>query len=161
MNLNAVLINRQFFLTIMNETNYGTAVPKTLKSTALPGAERRYLPRWEVNNRVLCRLDNSMDAVECRSIDLSCSGIGMLIRDQIPLQQKLKLTIYLTEVKALEVEGHVVWQKASSYGNLTGINFENTSLEVQDTLLKYAFEFKKKDLINHWYEGWGGEKAKS
>jgi len=122
--------------------------------------ERRFLPRWEVNNRVLCHADENQNVLECRSMDLSCSGVGLVTRDRIPPSQKIKLAIFLTDAKAVEVEGHVVWQRLSTYGNLTGVNFENISLEIQDTILKYAFEFKKKDLINHWFDGWNGERAK-
>ena len=123
------------------------------------GAERRYLPRWEVNNRVLCRTDADLDLPhECRSVDLSCSGVGLVARDKIEPQQKVKLTIYLTESKAIEVEGRVVWHKLSLYGHLAGVIFENAPSDIQDTILRYAFEFKKRDVINHWYEGWGGEK---
>jgi hypothetical protein len=122
--------------------------------------ERRYLPRWHVNNRVLCRLDNAQVTLECRSRDLSCAGIEIVSREYISPQQKVNLTICLTETKALEVTGRVVWQKPSLSGNLAGVVFEDNPQEIQDVILKYAFEFKKKDVLNHWYDGWNGEKTK-
>ncbi|HPB67422.1 MAG TPA: PilZ domain-containing protein [Candidatus Omnitrophota bacterium] len=118
------------------------------------GQEKRYLPRWEVNNRVLCRTDEGFDSVECRSMDLSCAGVCLVMRQRLQPAEKVKLTIYLTEAKAVEVDGHVAWSRVSGYGNLAGISFENTELEIQDTILKYAFEFKKNTLVQHWFEGW-------
>lgn len=121
------------------------------------GPEKRYLPRWDVNNRVLCRLQDQVDASECRSMDLSCAGACLVTRQPLPKNQKIKLTIYLTEAKPVEVEGHIVWSRVSGYGNLLGVNFDNTTLEIQETILQYAFEFKKKDLLDHWFEGWNCE----
>ncbi|MFA5261974.1 MAG: PilZ domain-containing protein [Candidatus Omnitrophota bacterium] len=118
------------------------------------GPEKRYLPRWEVNNRVLCRTEDGLDSVECRSMDLSCAGICLVMRQKLQSAQKVKLTIYLTEAKAVEIDGHVAWSRVSGYGNLAGISFENTELGIQDTILKYAFEFKKNTLLQHWFEGW-------
>jgi len=120
--------------------------------------ERRYLPRWEVNNRVICRLDSTPEALECRSRDLSCAGIEIISQQSLQPRQKVNLTICLTETKALDVTGHVVWQRAASVGNISGVVFENVPQEIQDAILKYAFEFKKKDVINHWYEGWNNGK---
>ena len=118
------------------------------------GPEKRYLPRWDVNNRVLCRLPEEAESREGRCIDLSCSGLCMVLRQNLPGAERLKLIIYLTEAKAVEIEGRVVWNRLSGYGNLTGVCFENISLEIQDVILKHAFEFKKKDLLEHWFEGW-------
>ncbi len=133
------------------------------QSPEFTGPEKRYLPRWEVNNRVLCRYDENFDSLECRSMDLSCAGTCLVMRQQLKPDQKVKLTIYLTEAKAVEVEGHVAWSRVSGYGNLAGISFDDTTLDIQDTILKYAFEFKKKDLVQHWFEGWrpGGSSEKT
>lgn len=129
--------------------------------TGYPGPERRYLPRWEVNNRVLCRTEEGFDSVECRSMDLSCSGVCLVMRQKFQPAQRVKLTIYLTEAKAVEVDGRVAWSRVSGYGNLAGVSFENTELGIQDTILKYAFEFKKNALLQHWFEGWEPPGAES
>ena len=131
-------------------------------SSGYSGSEKRYLPRWEVNNRVLCRTEDAFDSTECRSMDLSCAGVCLVMRQRLEPAQKVKLTIYLTEAKAVEVDGHVAWSRVSGYGNLAGVSFQNTALEIQDTILKYAFEFKKNDLVQHWFEGWdpGAENAR-
>jgi hypothetical protein len=121
------------------------------------GPEKRYLPRWDVNNRVLCRLPDQPDSLECRSMDLSCAGACIVARQSLSKDIRLKLTIYLTEAKSIELEGQIVWSRTSGYGNLIGVNFVNTSQDIQESILKYAFEYKKKDLLNHWFEGWNAE----
>ena len=34
-------------------------------------SDKRYLPRWEVDNRIVCKIEEKPEAYECRSKDLS------------------------------------------------------------------------------------------
>lgn len=126
---------------------------------ATPGNDQRYFPRWQVNNRIVYRCDGEMHPREARSRDLSCAGICLMAPHSLHPAPKIKLKIYLFDDKSIEVEGHTVWTKTIADGHLVGIIFDNTNSETQNVILQYAFEFKKKDVIRHWFEGWDGTRS--
>ncbi|MFA5088347.1 MAG: PilZ domain-containing protein [Candidatus Omnitrophota bacterium] len=118
--------------------------------------DRRYLPRWEVNNRVVCLLKNDASRIECSSRDINCSGASIYSERDLTPAQKVKLTIYLDKNVLVNVDGKVCWSHPAEKQNLVGINFEETSKKVQDLILEYAFEVNKDKLTQHWFKGWSG-----
>ena len=64
------------------------------------------------------------------------------------------MVMYLSETTAVEVCGTVLWKKDGKDQNLIGVRFENIPAHVQDMILQYAFEFKKEDVMRHWFKGW-------
>ena len=126
----------------------------TSQATLGPSADKRYFPRWQVKNRVVYRYEGDFNFHEGRTRDLSCTGVALFSKFSVVIPQKLKLRIYLFEDDHVEVEGNPVWSKETTEGHLTGINFVNTSTEIQNKILQYAFEIKKNDVVNHWFEGW-------
>lgn len=129
---------------------------KSFESSAAKsnGADKRYLPRWEVKNRIYYKLENEDKFQEGLSKDLSCSGACLLTKKSLPKNQKVKLTICLENEQKVEVNGEVLWNKAFEGDNLVGIAFYNTSQKAQELILKHAFELKKTDVIKHWFKGW-------
>lgn len=122
------------------------------------GADKRYFPRWQVKNRIAYRIQGDTHIHEARSRDLSCTGMCFISRFPITTEQKLKLRVYLLDDKSVEVEGQPVWVQEIGEGHVVGVNFINTNAQVQDTLLQYAFEIKKDDMVKHWFEGWEKKK---
>ena len=120
----------------------------------LPLSDKRYFPRWEVQNRVLYQPFKSSDPKEAITRDLSCAGACICMEDSIGLDQKIKLTVYLSEETKVDLLGKVVWIKLQGDKNFVGVNFFNTEQEAQDLILEYAFSLDRSKLINHWYKGW-------
>jgi c-di-GMP-binding flagellar brake protein YcgR len=117
--------------------------------------DKRYLPRWQVKNRIVFRLDGQTIFHQAQSRDLSAAGVSLVSAFPLNLQQKLKLRIYLLEEdKSIEVEGRPVWVRETVEGYLAGVHFCDTTAEIQNQILQYAFEIKKSDVVNHWFEGW-------
>jgi len=134
-----------------NDVNLnGPSTPAFQRSSS----DKRYLPRWEVNNRILYKLESDPSLQECRSMDISCTGACLVTPDPLPAKQKVDLTVYLSETIAVKLQGQIVWQKQLNSGNLTGVLFTNTSPEVQELILDHAFEIKREDLVKHWFQGW-------
>ena len=129
------------------------ATKMTLKKEK-SGSDKRYLPRWEVENKVVYRLNSDSDGHECISKDISCGGACLKTKEQLSSKQKVKLTIYLEDDVTVHVDGQIIWQKPAAGENLVGVVFANTSQRAQDLILKYAFEIKKEEMINHWFQGW-------
>lgn len=118
-------------------------------------SDQRYLPRWEVKNRVVYRLNDEARPHEGQSKDLSCTGACIRTKDKLSPNQKVKLTIYLSDETAVQVEGQIVWNKPSQdHESLVGVMFVNTTQKTQDLILKHAFEIKKDELVKHWFSGW-------
>ncbi len=117
--------------------------------------DKRYLPRWQVKNRIVYRLDGQTIFHQAQSRDLSAAGVCLVTQFPLNTKQKLKLRIYLLqEDKSIEVEGHPVWVRETTEGYLAGVHFCDTTTEIQNQILQYAFEIKKNDVVNHWFEGW-------
>ncbi len=118
------------------------------------GRDQRYFPRWEVDSRVIYKIDNDPMARETHTKDLNCSGVCIYVQEAIKPQQRLKLTIYLSGRKSVDVQGLVIWNNPLENQALVGICFSNTSQKAQDLILQHAFEIKKEDLTKHWFKGW-------
>ncbi len=116
--------------------------------------DQRYIPRWEVNNRILYQLPDEENAREARTRDLSCAGICLQTDQDLGEQKKVRLTIYLSGKKSIQVDGQIRWTRKTSQGTMVGVIFENIQPEDQELILDYAFEVKKDDLVKHWFQGW-------
>lgn len=118
------------------------------------GTDRRYLPRWEVNNRIQYQLEHGVKVNEAQTKDLSCSGMSLVVSEAIPLNQKLKLKIYLSGNTFVDTDGEIVWCRPTVKGNVVGIDFRGITENAKEVILNYAFEVKRGDLIKHWFDGW-------
>jgi len=117
-------------------------------------SDRRYVPRWEVNNLVLYKQEATDFYKECLSKDISCSGACIATDEELTSDQKLTLEIHLNDDIAFHVTGRAMWSSAAEGKYLTGLVFNNVSPRVQDLILEYAFNLNKKSLNQHWFKGW-------
>ena len=116
--------------------------------------EKRYLPRWQVANRITYQFENENHAYESSSRDISCSGASFFSAQRLPQNKKIKMKIFLSENNIVNVEAQVVWNKPAENQNLAGVVFSNTSQKAQELILKHAFEIKKEDMVKYWFQGW-------
>ena len=117
-------------------------------------SDQRYFPRWEVENRVLYQLEDQMDTLEAQTIDLSCAGACLTVPKTIRPQQTIKLVIYLSPNKFINVNGKIIWTKSVGGEQQIGIQFENISLKNQDIILQHAFEVRHDQVTRNWFKGW-------
>ena len=117
-------------------------------------ADQRYFPRWQVKNRVLYQLENQLETFETQTLDLSCAGACLNLPKSIDPNKKIKLVIYLSSTKFINVNGEIKWANSSKGQPQAGVHFENTSLKTQDAILQHAFEIRPDQVIHHWYGGW-------
>lgn len=123
-----------------------------------PPSDQRYFPRWNVNNRVIYRIESSPDQQlrHGHSKDLSCAGACLYLKEFLPPQQKIALNVHLSPSINLDLRATVVWQKAEDLAYLTGIAFYETSDETQQQILEHAFQLERPKILEHWYKGWDG-----
>lgn len=120
-----------------------------------PG-DQRYFPRWEVENRILYKLENSAEPHTGTTKDLSCAGARLTTKDPLLPRQRLKLTIRLSLTTEVVVNGRVIWQDQTRSPYPTGVAFYNTSGKAQETILQHAFEIDREKVLNQWFRGWDG-----
>ena len=118
------------------------------------GPDKRYFPRWNVQNKILYRKEENSTYQEALSKDINGSGACFSCLEEIKPSSKLTLLLYLADFVAVEVTGTVLWNKDGDSHNFVGVRFENTAAQVQDMILHYAFECKKEDFQRHWFKGW-------
>jgi len=135
------------------DSNSANAPEPTRKNTPNRD-EQRYIPRWEVHNRIFYQLMDDSERREASSRDLSCAGICLQTDQEVAVNQKVKLKVYLSENKSIDLQGHILWTQQTPRGYLAGIAFEDIKPENQDVILDYAFEINRDDLVDHWFKGW-------
>lgn len=123
-----------------------------------PPSDQRYFPRWNVNNRVLYRSESSPDhhLHHGHSKDISCAGACLYLKEFLPPQQKIALSVHLSPSINLDLRATIVWQKAEEMSYLTGIAFHEINETAQKQILEHAFEFDRSKVLEHWYKGWDG-----
>lgn len=117
-------------------------------------SDKRYFPRWEVQNRATYNLEDDLDLFEARTKDLSCAGACIISVKNNSINQKIKLTIYLSPAHAVTVEGKIVWSVPLDGAFELGVDFENVNLQTQDIILQHAFEIRHSAVVQNWYKGW-------
>ena len=116
-------------------------------------ADRRYLPRWQVDNKILYQAEEGAALGECRSRDINSSGACIRMPDDVPLQQRLNLTIFLAkDIDPIQVRGAVVWKAPHDGENWFGIKFDRVSEKTNDLIFNYAFEYKKDEVMKRWFK---------
>jgi len=124
-----------------------------------PGSDKRYFPRWEVTGRTSYSLEGDQNIYEGKTKDLSCAGACIVGDGHIAPQQKINVTIELSEGTSIKLTGHILWVRSEDGQRQMGITFYDTPDDVQELILKYAFEIDKNKVINHWFKGWDGSRS--
>lgn len=121
-------------------------------------SDKRYLPRWEVKNRVLYQLDNDHTTLEGQTKDLSCMGACFLADRTFSPDQNIKLTIYLSRGTYIHLSGKIIWCRPTDGRYEIGVSFPEIPEDDRELILQYAFEIKKEDVIQHWFKDWDGQR---
>ena len=123
-----------------------------------PPSDQRYFPRWNVNNRVLYRSETTPDHQfhHGHTKDLSGAGACLYLKEFLPPQQKITVSLHLSPKTTLDLRAKVIWQRAEEMSYLTGIAFFETTDDAQQQILAHAFEFDHAKVLEHWYKGWDG-----
>src|SRR3989338_9069822 len=86
-----------------------TSLKETSLKTKDSPADRRYLPRWEIENRILYRKEDDVVYHECTTKDLHCGGVCFFSKEAVQAGRKVTLTIYLTDDIAIHLKGETAW----------------------------------------------------
>ena len=117
--------------------------PNIKESVESNPQDRRYLPRWDAANRVIYRKKQDESIHECQSKDINCSGAAIWTEEEIPTQEKINLTVFLSKDVFFSVDATVLWKKKRDDQTLVGVRFDAVAEEIRDLIFNYAFEYNK------------------
>ena len=128
--------------------------PQVNKEPYPQASDRRYLPRWEVDNKILYLKEGDSEYRACRSKDINCVGACIRTDEAIDINKPLSLTVYLAEgIEPVYVHGRAVWHKSTGDENLVGIQFDQVSDKTSERIFAYVFEYKRDELMKNWFRG--------
>ena len=116
--------------------------------------DMRYFPRWEVNDSVLYNLDGEENSYEGQTEDISCAGACITGVGNVSPHQKIKVTIELAEGVKIKLNAHILWVRIENNQPKMGVTFYNTPDDVQNLILKHAFELDREKFVKQLYKGW-------
>jgi len=117
---------------------------------------KRSMPRWNTQGHCIYRVNNDAPRFEGHVKDVNCSGTCLITNQDISIDQKIHLTIHISDSDVIRVSGIAIWKRISNKENMIGIRFFNASSETQDKILQYALYTDRETLVNHWFDGWEG-----
>ena len=122
-------------------------------------SDRRYLPRWEVHNKILFRREEETACRQCLSKDINSIGTCIVTEEPVELNKPLVMTIYLADdIEPIEAVGRPIWNSVKENQNLAGVRFERISSKARDLIFQFAFVHKKEDLMWQWYKNSASDK---
>ena len=115
------------------------------------------MPRWNAQGRCVYRVNNDSISHDGHVKDISCSGVCLTTSQNLRIDQKIHLTIHISDNDVVRVSGAVVWKRVIYSENMFGIRFFNASCETEDTILQYALYTNREALVSYWFDGWKGK----
>lgn len=120
--------------------------------------DKRYFPRWDVANKIHYRFEGQEIPTDALTKDLSCTGTCIVTAQPLPIDEKIKLVIKLADGNTAFVTGRVVWSRLWSSGHENGVMFTEMTEKMRQTILENAYELNQRDVYEHWFKGWDGQK---
>ena len=135
----------------MSHTNQTKTFPRS--------NDRRYIPRWETESRILYQFENSKEFLHGKTVDLNSTGTCLCVGTLPSPERKVNLTIYLTDHTVIECEGNIVWTKQQNDKTFLGVRFTNPDAETQEVILEHAFKIDRDRFLEQFFRGWKNHKA--
>lgn len=85
--------------------------------------ERRKLPRWQINKRVLLKLKQVANELFCQIKDINCIGAQVVLNTKLPLDTAFKMSLRLSENYTVEAKAWTTWHKVVNGSNHYGLCF--------------------------------------
>jgi c-di-GMP-binding flagellar brake protein YcgR len=110
--------------------------------TIFNDSDHRYLPRWEVNNRVLYHIEPNHESHHGQTCDLSYAGARISTTTKPDIAQQIDMTVFLAPHSPIKIKGHVLWTRETDAQHSVemGVRFDNPDPQTQDLILQHAFE---------------------
>lgn len=114
--------------------------------------ERRYLTRWRLERPAKVKLEGSFDYVDCFISDLNCKGLKFSLKEQLPLDKSLKLSIMLTESLQLNVEAWIAWYRKIKDSYLYGLFFNKIRTQDREDLYAFIMRHCSDQVSKQWWQ---------
>lgn len=117
-------------------------------------SDQRHFPRWEISNCVLYRLENETRPRLGNTKDLNCAGARIASQEDISTNQRIQVTLYLTEKITVDLDAHIVWANKVNEETQFGISFIDAPGDAEELIFQHAFEMNKEKIVHDWFKDW-------
>ena len=117
--------------------------------------EHRHIIRWQINREARVKLEGAGDFIDCRIKDINFKGICIALKEKLPVDSFLKLSIALSEEFVLEdTEVWVVWHKSSREGlNHHGLYFNRIKDSDREKIYQFSCKYFSEALRKQQWSG--------
>ena len=106
----------------------------------LPIYDRRFFPRWELDQKAYYRLKNHNVIYRTQVKNLTLNGACLYLDCGIHPLQRVAIKIYLPDQESFETEGTLIWKRTLPEGLCYGgIFFDRLTAASQSLIMKHAF----------------------
>ena len=107
--------------------------------------ERRKLPRWQINKRVLFKIRQAANELYCQIKDINCVGAQVTLNTKLPRDTVFKMSLRLSENYTIEAKVWVAWHKVVNGSNHYGLYFSQIDDADKDKINKFISVFYPDD----------------
>lgn len=106
---------------------------------------RRKIPRWRINQRLLLDLKRRSGQLYCQLRDINCSGAQVTMMARLPRHRVFKMQLRLNEKYTIEARVWVSWHKLINGSNHYGLYFSQIKDADKDKINRFICDFYPND----------------
>jgi len=117
--------------------------------------ERRFRPRWLINQRAELTADNGVRPIPCLVEDISQGGARISLSRNLFDEVFANFRLSLSQDFELNLGAKVVRREQKYEKNIYALSFEKISEAEQEGIEKYVKENFRELIVRHWWEEGG------
>jgi hypothetical protein len=123
--------------------------------------DRRICPRWEVNRSIKIKFEEALAFMDAILVDINFKGARICLKQLLPVDKFLKVSIMLTDDLVINVETWCTWQGRLTEANEYGLYFTKISSTDKETLYHFIGRNYADLIRKNWFGESPPEKAKT
>lgn len=121
--------------------------------------ERRRFPRWRIDRPARIKLEGAEAFMACHVPDINLKGLQICLKQKLPRDTFLKLTVVFSEEYIIMVEVWLVWHKSIDGHNSYGLYFNRIKDSDKETVYKFVHKHFHKEICKQWWRDLAQEKG--
>ena len=117
--------------------------------------EERRLSRWQIGCQAKVKLEGAEDFADCHINDINFKCLRIILKQKLPTDTFLRLTLCLTEDCSVSAQVWVVWHKTLTESNVYGLYFSRIADTDKEKIYKFMLQNFPRQVYNRWWQGLG------